>query len=118
MEDGQVLRLKGDGHAGPRNGPRGDLLLRLLVEPDPVLRRHGADILMDLRISPIEATCGVALEVPTLRGPKQLRIPAGVGDRTVLRLGGAGLRLGSWRRGDQFVTVYVSESVRAEAATE
>ncbi|HWE63602.1 MAG TPA: J domain-containing protein, partial [Chloroflexota bacterium] len=41
LEDGQRLVLKGDGDAGPRNGPRGDLILQIVVDPDPVLRRAG-----------------------------------------------------------------------------
>jgi molecular chaperone DnaJ len=108
VDDRQVLRLKGDGDAGPRNGPRGDLLLRITVEPDAVLRRSGIDILMDLPISAEDAAAGCSIEVPTLRGPKRLRIPARTQDHTLLRIGGAGLRPpGSWHKGDQFVTVRV-----------
>ena len=110
VEDGQVLTLKGDGDAGPRNGPRGDLRLRIMVEPDPVLRRNGIDIIMDLPISAQEAARGMHVEVPTLRGPKRIRVPEGVMDKTIVRLGGAGLRLpGSWHRGDQFVIVHVQD---------
>jgi molecular chaperone DnaJ len=108
VEDGQVLRLKGDGDVGPRNGPRGDLLLRIDVDPDPVLRRAGIDILMDLPVSADDATHGFSVEVPTLRGPKKLRVPANTTDGTVLRIKGAGIRLpGAWHRGDQFVIVRV-----------
>ncbi|MDB5075966.1 MAG: dnaJ2, partial [Chloroflexi bacterium] len=110
VEDGQVLTLKGDGDAGPRNGPRGDLLLRISIEPDPILRRSGIDILMDLLITPEEAEAGCSIEVPTLRGPKRLRIPAHTSDRTLLRMGGAGLRpRGSWHKGDQFITIRIGE---------
>jgi molecular chaperone DnaJ len=112
VEDGQVLRLKGDGDAGPRNGPRGDLLLRLAVEPDPILRRQGIDIVMDLPLSAEQAERGCHVEVPTLRGPKRLRVPPGTADRAVLRIGGAGIRLpGAWHRGDQFVVVHRQASM-------
>jgi DnaJ-class molecular chaperone len=108
VEHGQVLRLKGDGDVGPRNGPRGDLLLRIEVDPDPVLRRAGIDILMDLPVRADDAAQGFAVEVPTLRGPKKLRIPANTADGTVLRIKGAGIRLpAAWHRGDQFVIVHV-----------
>lgn len=108
LEDGQRLVLKGDGDAGPRNGPRGDLILWITVDPDPVLRRHGIDILMELSITSEEARQGGAYEVPTLKGSKRLRVPANVKEGAILRIGGAGVRLpGSWHRGDQFVTVHV-----------
>ena len=107
-EDGQRLVLKGDGDAGPRNGPRGDLILRIAVEPDPVLRRHGIDILMDLNLTPEEARQGGSYDVPTLKGGKRLRVPTDVKEGAILRIGGAGVRLpGSWHRGDQFVTVHI-----------
>jgi molecular chaperone DnaJ len=112
VDDGQVLRLKGDGDAGPRNGPRGDLLLRLAVGPDPVLRRNGIDIIMDLPLSASEAAEGCHLEVPTLRGPKRIRVHQGAVDRAVVRLAGAGIRLpGSWHKGDQFVIVRVLDNM-------
>jgi molecular chaperone DnaJ len=115
VEDGQILRLKGDGDAGPRNGPRGDLLLLVSIEPDPVLRRSGIDILMDLPISTEDAESGCSVEVPTLRGPKRVRVPAHSKDRTLLRIGGAGLRPpGSWHKGDQFVTVRIDSTMANE----
>ncbi len=111
VDDGQQLILKGEGDSGPRNGPRGDLLLRIAVRPDDVLMRSGIDILMNLPLSPHDAEAGCTVEVPTLRGPKKLRIPAGTPDRTVLRIAGAGLRHhGSFHKGDQFVTVAVASS--------
>ncbi len=110
--DGKAtLVLKCDGDVGPRNGPRGDLILHVVVDPDPVLRRQGIDILMELQISAEQAREGTYAEVPTLKGTKWLRISPASRDRTLLRIGGAGLRLpGSWHKGDQFVTVRVLES--------
>lgn len=109
VEDGQRLVLKGDGDVGPRNGPRGDLIVRVVVDPDPVLRRHGMDILMDVTISPEEAAHGTNVEVPTLKGTKRLRIPAGTRDKAILRMGGIGVRLSRlWHHGDQFVTVHIA----------
>jgi DnaJ-class molecular chaperone len=58
------------------------------------------------------------VEVPTLRGPKRLRVPPGTADLAVLRIGGAGIRLpGAWHRGDQFVVVHRQESA-AQVADE
>jgi len=112
VDHGQVLRLKGDGDAGPRNGPRGDLLLQIAVIPDPVLRRNGIDIVMDLPLGSQEALEGGNVEVPTLRGPKRIRVQAGTQDRAVVRISGAGIRLpGSWHKGDQFVVVRVRDDI-------
>jgi molecular chaperone DnaJ len=118
VEDGQRLVLKGDGDAGPRNGPRGDLILRVAVDPDPVLRRDGIHIRMDLAISAEDAAHGMAAEVPTLRGSKRIRIPAGVRDGEVVRIGGAGVRHQGvwWRRGDQYVTVRVMPRERTDSS--
>lgn len=110
VENGQVLVLKGEGDSGPRNGPRGDVLLRVDVRPDPVLVRSGIDILMNLPVSPSDAQAGCTLEVPTLRGPRKLRVPPKTRDRSVIRIAGAGMRHhGSFHKGDQFVTVVVTE---------
>jgi molecular chaperone DnaJ len=118
IEHGSRLTLRGDGDVGPRNGPRGALILEVEVESDPVLRRSGIDILMDLPISPGDAASGCMIEVPTLRGPKRLHVPPHTHDRALLRLGGAGVRPhGSWHRGDQFVTVVVVDGQPSEPAS-
>ena len=118
VDDGQVLVLKGEGDSGPRNGPRGDLLLNVAVRPDPVLARSGIDILMSVPLSPHDAEAGCTIEVPTLRGPRKLRIPARTLDRTVIRLVGAGLRHhGSYHKGDQFITIAVTPGQPDEPAT-
>jgi molecular chaperone DnaJ len=110
VEDCAVVMFKGDGDVGPCNGPRGDLLVHVAVKRDPVLRRSGIDILMELPVSACEAQAGCSIEIPTLRGPKKLRLPAHTPDRTLLRVPGAGIRLhGTLHRGDQFVTVHVNE---------
>lgn len=110
VEDGQRLVLKGDGDVGPRNGPRGDLVLRLVVDPDPVLRRRGLDVVMDLTLDADDAARGAAVAVPTIRGMKRLRIARGVRDGQTLRIARAGIRAPGhwWRRGDQIVIVHLA----------
>lgn len=113
VEDGEVLRIKNEGDPGPQGGPRGDLRVRIAVEPDPVLRRRGSEVYADLTISPDQAERGGRIEVPTLHGTARLKLPKGVsaGDAFVLR--GHGLRLkGRWRRGDQHVTVHIGAQRR------
>ncbi len=108
IDDGEVLRIKNEGEPGPQGGPRGDLRLRVAVEPDPILRRRGGEVYADLTISPRRAEEGGAIDVPTLRGSRRLRLPSHVADGATFVLRRQGLRLKSkWRRGDEHVTVHV-----------
>lgn len=113
VEDGEELRIKNQGDPGPRGGPRGDLRLRVAVEPDPVLRRRGAEVYAMLTISSEQAARGGDVDVPTLHGSRRLRLPRGVADGATFLMPRQGLRLkGRWRRGDQHVTVRVAGSAQ------
>ena len=113
VQDGQVIRLKGQGGAGSGGGPPGDALVEITVAPHPLFRRDGDDIVLELPVSLKEAVLGASLEVPTIRGPVRLAIPAGSGSGTRLRLRGRGIR-----DGHQFVqlNVVVPPSDEAELA--
>jgi molecular chaperone DnaJ len=91
-ETGFKLRLRGEGDAGLRGGPRGDLYIFLHVEPHKFFERHGNDIVFKQPISIVQAALGAEIEVPTLDGPKQLKIPAGSQHGDVLRLKGHGVQ--------------------------
>jgi len=101
-EDGHVLRLRGQGGAGIGGAPAGDALIEITVAPDPQFHREGDDIIVDLPVTLQEAVLGASLEVPTIRGPVRLTIPAGSGTGTRLRLRGRGVR-----DGHQFVQLQV-----------
>ena len=88
--DGQKIRLTGQGTQGA-NGRRGDLLLELSIRPHPHYRLAGNDVHLDLPIAPWEAALGATVEVPTLAGAVELRIPAGSRTGSKLRLKGRGL---------------------------
>ncbi len=100
-EDGHVLRLRGQGGAGI-GGASGDALIEITVAPDHQFHREGDDIIVDLPVTLPEAVLGASLEVPTIRGPVRLAIPAGSGTGTRLRLRGRGVR-----DGHQFVQLQV-----------
>jgi molecular chaperone DnaJ len=102
------LTLRGAGNAGPRGGPRGDVIVVIEVEEDPRFIREGADLLFDLPVSFSQAALGSEVEVPTVDGTEQLRIPAGVQSGEVLVLRGKGLpHLGGGGRGDQHVRIHL-----------
>ncbi len=102
------LTLRGQGSAGPRGGPRGDVVVLLDVEEDPRFTRQGADLVSQLPITFGQAALGDEVDVPTVDGTARVTIPAGVQSGEVLRLKGLGLpELNGRVRGDQLVRVQV-----------
>ncbi|HEX6406134.1 MAG TPA: molecular chaperone DnaJ [Gemmatimonadales bacterium] len=102
------LTLRGQGAAGPRNGPSGDLLVMLDIKEDDRFERQGDDLIFDLPLSFSQAALGGEHEVPTPYGDERLRIPPGTQPETVLRLRGRGLPiLGQDGKGDLLVRVHV-----------
>jgi molecular chaperone DnaJ len=102
------LTLRGQGNAGPRGGPKGDIIVLLEVKEDPRFMRDGEDLLFELPITFSQAALGEQVEVPTVEGAVRLTIPAGIQTGEVLRLRGQGLPgLHGRGRGDQLVRVRV-----------
>lgn len=90
-QDGQILRLRGQGLPGLGGGPPGDALIEVGVAPHRFFRREGDDIVLDLPVTLQEAILGATVEVPTVAGPVSLRIPPRSGPGTRLRLRGRGI---------------------------
>ncbi len=108
IEDGQTLRLRGEGEAGRRSEPAGDLFVTVRVRPDPRFEREADDVRSTLTISALDAILGAEKEVETLHGNVTLAIPEGTQPGQVLRIKGKGLpTLGTQRLGDQYVLVNV-----------
>ncbi len=110
VPNGARLSLQGQGDAGVRGGPPGDLYVDVRVTPHEIFVRQENDIVYAMRVSFPEAALGVELEVPTLDGPAKLKIPPGTQPGALFRLKGHGMpHLGRpSRRGDQLVTVDVA----------
>ena len=107
--DGQRIRLQGRGNAGLHGGPAGDLYLIVRTGTHPVFSRVGDDIHINVPVTIAEASLGAKVDVPTIDGRAQLKIPPGTQSGQKLRLRERGVenaqRPGT--RGDQIVTVDV-----------
>jgi DnaJ-class molecular chaperone len=102
LEDGQVLRLRGQGMAGPGGGPAGDALIEVSVASHGFFRREGNDLILDLPVSLGEAVLGARVPVPTIKGPVFLTIPPNSNTGTRLRLKERGIA-----GGHQFVDLKI-----------
>lgn len=91
VTDGDRLRLSGKGGKGMNGGPNGNLYLNIALQPHALYRATGHDLYLDLPLAPWEAALGASVEVPTLAGPVNLKIPAGTSSGRKLRMGGRGL---------------------------
>jgi len=108
VSDESQLRLSGEGNAGTRGGSAGDLYVTLSVKEHELFTRDEDNILYELPINFAQAALGAELEVPTLGGKNNLKIPAGSQTGTVFRLKGEGIpHLNRSGRGDQLVTIFV-----------
>jgi molecular chaperone DnaJ len=107
--DGQRIRLQGKGNAGLNGGPAGDLFLIVRTGSHPVFNRQGDDIHLVVPVSVAEASLGAKVEVPTIDGRAQLKIPPGTQSGQKLRLRERGVESAQnpGQRGDQIVTVNV-----------
>lgn len=113
VEDGSRLRMAGEGEAGDRGGPHGDLYVFISVKPHPVFAREGNDIVCEVPLSFVQAALGDEIEVPTLDGKAQLKVPEGTQGGTLFRIKGKGLPyLHSHGRGDEHVRVRVVTPTR------
>jgi molecular chaperone DnaJ len=104
VDGSSQIRITGEGEAGPRGGPHGNLYVVLDVQPHQYFVREGNDILLELPLNVAQATLGTDLEVPTVDGAERLRIPAGTQTGATFRLRGKGVPfLRGNGRGDQVV---------------
>jgi len=108
VDTGSRLRSPGQGEAGVRGAPPGDLYIVIHLKAHPVFERHDNDLYCEMPISFVKATLGGALEVPTLDGKLSIKIPAGTPSGKIFRLKGKGVPdLRSAAAGDLNVRVYV-----------
>ncbi|HUO74071.1 MAG TPA: molecular chaperone DnaJ [Solirubrobacteraceae bacterium] len=108
IADGQRIRIAGRGHAGERGGPPGDLYVQIRVKEDPRFVRDGDDLVTAVDVAAPLAALGTTVQVPTVDGPVDLDIPAGIQPHETLTVRGAGMpSLRGRRSGDLRVVVNV-----------
>lgn len=106
VDMGSQIRISGEGEAGVRGGPPGDLYVVIRVKPHQQLARHEQDIVYELRINMVQAALGDRIEIPTIEGAVEIAIPAGTQHGQSFRLAGKGMPdVRGGRRGDQYVVV-------------
>jgi molecular chaperone DnaJ len=108
VQEGNYIPLRGQGNAGRRNGPAGDLIVVIEEEPHESFKRNGDDIIFDLWISFPTAVVGGEVEIPTLSGKAKLVIDSGTPAGRMLRMKERGIpHLNKYGRGDQLVRVNI-----------
>ena len=109
VDTGTRLRVSGEGNAGLRGGPAGDLYVFLTVRSHPRLKRDGLNVLSDVKVSYLQAILGDTIEVETVDGAQEIELPAGSQPGSVVTLSNKGIpKLGNpGARGDQRITVTV-----------
>jgi len=108
VQEGMQLNVGGQGNAGERGGPAGDLLVVIEEKKHETLIREGLSVLFELHISFPDAVLGTEVEVPTITGKAKIKIPAGTQAGKVFRLKGKGFpSVNSYEKGDQLINVNV-----------
>lgn len=108
VEDGSRLRVPGEGDIGIRGGPPGDLYVGIRVKPHSLYQREGANLIYHLPISFVQAALGDNVEIPTLYGAVDLKIPAGTQTGTSFRIKGQGMPHMRWNgKGNLYVKVKI-----------
>ena len=112
VDDGDRIRLSGEGEAGRNGGPAGDLYVEIRVKPHKIFEREGANLSCEVPVSFAAAPLGGEVELPTLDGTVSLKIPAGTQSGRVFRLRGKGVTtVRDSRQGDLFAMVAVETPV-------
>jgi len=117
VDTGSRLRSAGNGEAGFRGGPSGDLYVVLHVKAHEIFQRDGDDMLCEVPVSFVQAVLGAAIEVPTLDAKATLKIPAGTQPGTMFRLKGKGVKnIQGYGHGDLHVRINVEVPTHLSAA--
>jgi DnaJ-class molecular chaperone len=116
IDDGQQIRLRGQGQPGPVGAEAGDAIVTVRIAPHPFFRIEGRDLRLDLPVTLYEAALGGKIPVPTLDGKVELTVPAGSNGGRVLRLRGKGLPASDGKpAGDLYVSLKLTAPEHPDA---
>jgi molecular chaperone DnaJ len=119
VHEGQGIRVAGEGEPGRDSGPNGDLYVYVRIKPHEFLERDGNDLIAVVPISFTQAALGATIEVPSLDGTRQLRIPPGTQYGSLFRIRGQGLPdVRTGRTGDELVQVTIETPSNLNARQE
>jgi len=108
VNTGQRLVVKGKGDRGSNGGPNGDLYIELIVSEDKFFNRRNNDIYISIPVSAIDATLGVTIDVPTVYGDVEFKVPSGTQPNQVFRMRNKGVKSTKGNSyGDQYVEIKV-----------
>ena len=116
VDSGSRLRSTGNGEAGWRGGPTGDLYVILHVKPHEIFQRDGDDLLCEVPVSFVQAVLGADIDVPTLDGKMSVKVPSGTQPGTMFRLKGKGVKnIQGYGHGDLHVRITVEVPTQLSA---
>ena len=108
VDEGQIVTVYGQGHAGENGGPAGDLQLFISIKPHKLFARDGADLYIDVPISFTQAALGCEIDIPTLDKPIKYTIPEGTQPGAQFRVKGMGIPyVKSTNKGDLYINIRV-----------
>jgi molecular chaperone DnaJ len=116
VEEGRRVRVTGEGEAGVRGGPRGDLYVLITLKPHPFFKRDGANLFCRVPVPMTKAALGGAVDVPTIEGTRtKIKIPAGTQTGQQLRVKGKGMSImRTDSRGDMYIEMFVETPVNLD----
>jgi molecular chaperone DnaJ len=116
VDEGDQIRLAGEGEAGENSGPPGDLFVQIQLKPHPLFKREQNDLYCEMPVSYATAVLGGDLEVPTLDGRASIKIPPGTQSEKLFRLRGKGVRnVRNGQTGDLYCRIGVETPVNLTA---
>lgn len=92
IDEGQSIQQRGQGNAGVNGGPAGDLFVTVSIRPHPIFTREGQDVYVEIPISFTQAALGDTLQVPTIDGRVEYKVPEGTQTGTMFRMKGKGIQ--------------------------
>lgn len=108
VDNGSIISMREQGEAGDKGGPSGDLYIYINVKQDPIFKRSGMNVFLDIPISFTEAALGAEIDVPTLEGITKFNIPEGTQTGTEFKMKNMGIQnVRGHGKGDLFFTVNV-----------